>query len=107
MKILSILLQEPQGGGASTLIMFGLIIVIFYFFMIRPQTKKAKAAKNFRDSLTKGQRIVTIGGIHGKIEEVKDNQVVILTEGGGKLRIEKAAVSSEYTGTLENGGTAV
>lgn len=107
MKNLSILLQgNPEGSGMSTMIMFGLIIVIFYFFMIRPQTKKAKEAKNFRESLTKGQRIVTIGGIHGKIDEVKDNQVIITTEGGGKLRIEKAAVSSEYTGTLENGGTA-
>lgn len=104
MQNLTILLQAPEGGGGiQTFIMFGLIIVVFYFFMIRPQQKKTKEAKNFRESLAKGQRIVTIGGIHGKIEELKDNQVIITTEGGGKLRIEKAAISAEYSGQLENG----
>jgi preprotein translocase subunit YajC len=48
-------------------------------------------------------RIVTIGGIHGKIDEIKDTTVVITTEGGGKLRVEKAAISAEYTGQLEQG----
>lgn len=98
---LSILLQQEQGGSmATTLIMFGLIMVVFYFFMIRPQTKKAREANKFRTNLEKGQHIVTIGGIHGKIDEVKETTLIITTEGGGKLRIEKAAVSPEFSATL-------
>ena len=100
---LTILLQaNPEGGGAQTLIMFGLIILVFYFFMIRPQAKKAKEAKKFRENLEKGQRIVTIGGIHGRIEEVKDTTVIITTEAGGKLRIEKSAVSQEFTAGVKD-----
>lgn len=68
------------------------IIGIFYFFMIRPQAKKAKEAKKFRESLDKGTKIVTIGGIHGKVVEVLDTVVVIDT-GSSKLRIEKSAIS--------------
>lgn len=111
MNTFGILLQAPAAGGASagggdttaSIIMIGLMVIVFYFFMIRPQTKKAKEARKFRDSLDKGMRIVTIGGIHGKIDEIKDTTVVITTEGGGKLRVEKAAISAEYTGQLEQG----
>lgn len=112
MNTFGILLQAPAAGGAaagggssatSSFIMIGLMVIVFYFFMIRPQTKKAKEARKFRDSLDKGMRIVTIGGIHGKIDEIKETTVVITTEGGGKLRVEKAAISAEYTGQLEQG----
>jgi len=97
----SILLQGEQGGSMwTTLVMFGLIMVVFYFFMIRPQTKKAREANKFRNNLEKGQHIVTIGGIHGKIDEVKETTLIITTEGGGKLRIEKAAISPEFSATL-------
>ena len=58
---------DQKGGGATQLIFLGLIIVVFYFFMIRPQMKKTKEAKKFRESLKKGDKIVTIGGLHGKI----------------------------------------
>lgn len=83
-----------MGEGSSTisLLFWVAIIAIFYFFMIRPQAKKAKEAKKFRDSLTKGTQIVTIGGIHGRVLEVLDTVVVIDT-GSGKLRIEKSAIS--------------
>ena len=86
-----------EGGGFGTLIMFGLIFVVFYFFMIRPNQKKQKAAKAFRENLDKGDRIVTIGGIHGKVEAVKDATVTITTEDGSKLKIEKSAIASEFT----------
>ncbi|HYG49366.1 MAG TPA: preprotein translocase subunit YajC [Flavobacteriales bacterium] len=86
----------------STIIMFGLILVVFYFFMIRPQQKKMKDAKKFAESLEKGQRIITIGGIHGKIEEVRDTTVIISVEGGTKLKIEKSAISSDRTLTLNS-----
>jgi preprotein translocase subunit YajC len=87
-----------QQGGFASLIPMILIIGIFYFFMIRPQMKKAKEAKKFRESLSKGDKIVTIGGIHGKITDVAETTFIIETEGGAKLRIEKSAVSSGAPG---------
>jgi preprotein translocase subunit YajC len=87
-----------QQGGLASLIPMILIIVVFYFFMIRPQMKKTKEAKKFRESLGKGDKIITIGGIHGKITEVAETTFVIETEGGAKLRIEKTAVSSGALG---------
>jgi len=93
-----ILMTGGQGGKDSNPIMtflpLVLIIVVFYFFMIRPQVKKTKEAKKFREALKKGDKIVTIGGIHGKIIEVQDATFVIETEGLGRLKIEKAAVAS-------------
>jgi preprotein translocase subunit YajC len=97
----TLLLQaQGQGGGLSTLLMFGLIIMVMYFFMIRPQQKKQKELRKFRDSLEKGMRIITIGGIHGKIEEIKDSSVIISVEGGGKLRVERTAVSLDASSLL-------
>lgn len=83
-----------------TILMFGLIIGVMYFFMIRPQMKKQKDEKKFRESIDKGMRIVTIGGIHGKVEEVKDTTLIISVEGGGKLRIERSAVSMQFSGKI-------
>lgn len=81
------------------------IIAVFYFFMIRPQTKKAKEAKNFQSSLQKGDKIVTIAGIHGKIDKVEDNTIQLEVSPGSYLRIEKSAVSMEWSKQL-NSGTA-
>ena len=72
--------------------MIGVIIVVFYFFMIRPQQKKQKAEQKMRDSLAKGDRIVTIGGIHGKIVAVDDTTILIEVDNGVKLKMEKSAV---------------
>jgi preprotein translocase subunit YajC len=71
-----------------------LIVVVFYFFMIRPQVRKTKEAKKFREALKKGDKIVTIGGIHGKIIEAQETTFVIETEGLGRLKIEKSAIAS-------------
>lgn len=84
-------------GGGSNLIMLVIIIVIFYFFMIRPQTKKQKELKKFREGLAVGDKIVTMGGIHGKIIEVAESTIVIATE-SGKLRMDKSAVSNGADG---------
>lgn len=81
-----------EGTSYMSLLFWVAIIAIFYFFMIRPQAKKAKEAKKFRESLSKGTQVVTIGGIHGKVVEVLDTVVVIDT-GSSKLRIEKSAIS--------------
>lgn len=103
-NLLSILVMAPQGGagggsgnGMQLLLMIGMMVLVFYFFMIRPQTKKAKEAKTFREGLKKGDKVITIGGVHGKITEVGDTTFIIETEGGGKLKIEKTSVSSEST----------
>jgi preprotein translocase subunit YajC len=69
-----------------------LIMVVFYFFMIRPQMKKQKELKKFRENLAVGDKVVTIGGIHGKILELTDTTVLISSE-GSKIRLEKSAVS--------------
>ncbi len=81
-------------GGLGSIIPMILIVVVFYFFMIRPQMKKAKDAKKFREALKKGDKIITIGGIHAKITETAETTFLIETEGGGRLRIEKTAVAS-------------
>ena len=90
--------EGQEGGGSSwqMLIMMGLIFVVFYFFMIRPQQKKQKEAKHFRENLEKGDRVVTIGGVHGKVESVKESTLVISVEDGTKIKVEKSAVASEF-----------
>ncbi len=72
-----------------------LLIVVFYFFMIRPQLKTSKDQKKFRENIKVGDKIVTIGGIHGKISEVQDTTFMITVEGGVKLKIEKNAISMD------------
>lgn len=86
-----------ESNPITSFLLLILIAVVFYFFMIRPQTKKAKDTKKFREALNKGDKIVTIGGIHGKILEVKDTALIIETEGQGRLKVEKSAVSMEYS----------
>ncbi|MEN9994937.1 MAG: preprotein translocase subunit YajC [Bacteroidota bacterium] len=89
-----------MAGGANQLVMIVLMIGVFYFFMIRPQMKKQKELKKFREGLKPGDKIVTIGGIHGKILEISDATVLIQSE-GNKLRLEKSAVSSAMEDTLQ------
>ena len=87
-----VFLQEQGGGGLSMLIMMGGMFVIMYFFMIRPQMKKAKEAKKFQDSLEVGDKVMTLGGIHGKVVEIGETDIVIAID-QGRLRIEKAGIS--------------
>ena len=72
-------------GGVNQLVMIVLMIGVFYFFMIRPQMKKQKELKKFREGLKAGDKVVTIGGIHGKILEISEGTVLIQSE-GTKLR---------------------
>lgn len=89
-----------QGGGMSQIVMLLLIVVVFYFFMIRPQQKKQKEQKNFRANLAKGDRVVTIGGIHGVILEVNDSTVLLNSE-GSKIRFAKSAIAQNASEQLE------
>ncbi len=77
-----------------------LIIVVFYFFMIRPQMKKAKDHKKFVAEIKKGDKVITLSGIHGKIVDVNDTTFLIEVESGTKIRFEKSAVSLEASQAL-------
>jgi preprotein translocase subunit YajC len=85
------------GEGIMSFLPLVGIIVVFYFFMIRPQTKKAKEAKNFREALTKGDKVITIGGIHGKIVEVKDQYILLNIANGVDIKVTKSGVSPDLS----------
>lgn len=87
--------QEEGGGAWSGMIMILAMIVIFYFFMIRPQSKKQKALKKEREALKKGDKIVTAGGIHGRIKSVKEHQFMMEIAPGVVIEIDKASVFAE------------
>jgi preprotein translocase subunit YajC len=99
MNFLNILLfmsQEGQeSGGIMSFLPLILIVVVFYLFFIRPQMKKTKEQRKFREALKKGDKIVTIGGIHGKIAEVKETTMIIEVAPNIRLTIEKSAVAGE------------
>ncbi|MEZ4755447.1 MAG: preprotein translocase subunit YajC [Flavobacteriales bacterium] len=84
-------------------IMMGLLMVVFYFFMIRPQQKKSKEAKKFRESLQKGSKVVTIGGIHGRIVEVNDTNVLLEIDSNVRVRFEKSAIAMDSSMQLMEG----
>ena len=92
----------PGAGGAiGQIVPLVLIVVVFYFFMIRPQMKKAKDQKKYIEALKKGDKILTIGGIYGKIVEVREDATIIMeVEDGTKMKISKNAVSNDATATL-------
>jgi preprotein translocase subunit YajC len=95
--------QEGQkGGGYSSLIFLVLIIVVFYLFFIRPQMKRNKDQKKYRENLKNGDKVITIGGIHGKIVEVRETSFIIESEGGTRLKIEKSAVAMDQSAQLDN-----
>ena len=92
----SVLLQAAgPNAGIMQMVLLGGMIIVFYFFMIRPQSQKAKQAKEFQEKMQKGDKIVTIGGIHGKIADVQETTFLIEVEGGHKLKLEKSAVSMD------------
>ncbi len=98
-----LMMSGQEGQSPVTSIVFLLLIFgVFWLFMIRPQVKKQKAQQKFKESIGKGDKIVTIGGVHGKILEVQDTTFIIEVEGGNRLKIEKSAVSMESTQPLLN-----
>ena len=98
-----ILLQAPASGAGSnyTLFLLGGMILVFYFFMIRPQAKKAKDAKKFQENLQRGDKVVTIAGIHGSINKVNDDGTIsVEVNPGSYLKMERSAISIEWTQQL-------
>jgi preprotein translocase subunit YajC len=88
--------QGQSGGGIMSFLPLIAIVVVFYFFMIRPQMKKAKDQKKYIEALKKGDKILTIGGIYGKIVEVNEDATIMMeVEDGTKMKISKNAVSHD------------
>jgi preprotein translocase subunit YajC len=97
MNLLSILLQAaaPGAGGASgytSILMMVLIFVVFYFFMIRPQSKRQKEIKKQREAMKPGDKVVTSGGIHGKVKEIKDTTVIVEIAENVRIKVDKNSV---------------
>lgn len=97
MNLLSILLQAaaPAAGGASSysgILMMVLIFVVFYFFMIRPQSKRQKEIKKQREAMQVGDKVVTSGGIYGKVKEIKDTTVIVEIAENVRIKIDKNSV---------------
>lgn len=95
-----ILLQAAAGAGMTQYIPIALLVVVFYFFFIRPQQKKQKDQKTFSEGVAKGDQVVTIGGIHGKVLSVDDSTVTLEIDKGAKMKIEKSSISMENSKKL-------
>lgn len=99
--MINFILLQAEGAGSSGVLgqvfLFGSIILIMYFFMIRPQQKKQKDAKNFIAEVKKGDHVVTIGGIHGKVFSVEGDTILLELDKGFKIKVEKSAVSLEFS----------
>ncbi len=100
MNLMNVILMAPPAAGSNPnpvmqflpLILIG---IVFYFFMIRPQTKKMKDQKTFIENIKKGDKVVTIGGIHGKIADINEDTYLLEIENGVKMKIDKVSVSLE------------
>lgn len=89
----------PEGGGglASLFLPFLLVFIVFYFFIIRPQKKREDTRKTMIEAVKKGDRIVTIGGVHGTVTKVDEGSVLAQVDDNVKLRFEKNAISAVVT----------
>ena len=95
------LLSAPSGSDAnpltSMLLPMLVIFAIFYFFMIRPQVKRQKELTAFRNSLAKGDKVVTTGGIYGKVVEIKENAVIMQVDDNVNIKVDKAAIIKDMS----------
>jgi len=93
-----VLLQAAAGSSSgqmiSTLVTFGLVFVVFYFLIIRPQNKKQKEAKKMIEAVKKGDKIITIGGIHGMVHAVKETTVVVKVDDDCRIEFAKSAIAT-------------
>lgn len=99
-NLLNVLLMAQPAGGKGSIMDFLpllLIIVVFYFFMIRPQMKRQKDLRKYRESLDKGDKVITTGGVYGKIADVKDDVVILEVADNVRLRVAKSAVVRDTT----------
>ena len=94
----SIMLQAAGGGGLGSLLPLLLVIVVMYFFFFRPQIKRQKEEKKFQQEISKGMRVVTSSGIHGKILNIEDDTLIIESE-NSRLKIDRSAVNKQMSET--------
>lgn len=87
-----LLQQQAEGGGISGMLMIVAMIAIFYFFMIRPQSKKQKEIKKAREAMQNGDKVVTAGGIHGKIKDISEATVIMEVAPGVTIKVDKSSV---------------
>ncbi|MGE0090494.1 MAG: preprotein translocase subunit YajC [Bacteroidales bacterium] len=93
--LLNVLLMGQSAQGQNPyqgFIMLLLIVVVFYFFMIRPQMKRQKELRKYREALQKGDKVITTGGIYGKVDTIKDNYVIVEVDTNVRIRIDKSAI---------------
>jgi len=97
-----LLSTDPKSGGSVQLVMMGAIMLVFWLFMIRPQAKKAKQQKQFLNDIKKGDKVVTIAGIHGTVHRINDDTTTLQLEvnPGSYIKIEKSAISLEWSQAL-------
>lgn len=88
----AIILQAAGGAGSMNVIIILLFVVVFYFFMIRPQQKKQKEINKFRSELKTGDKVITAGGVYGKIKDINDNVVTLEIADNVKIRIDKSSI---------------
>ena len=99
--ILPLQAAPQQVSALPTILMFGAIILVMYLFMIRPQRKQQKELNEFRNSLKKGDKVVTVGGIYGEIVEVNEKTALIRVDGDVKLRVDKQGLVKDYSETAQ------
>lgn len=93
--------EGSKGGGGFQFVFLGLMILVFWMFMIRPQAKKAKVQKEFLANLQKGDKVVTIAGIHGTVNKINDDGTMLLEiNPGSYIKIERSAISMEWTANV-------
>ncbi len=88
---------QGSGSGMTMLLMLALIFVVMWLFMIRPQQKRQKELNNFRDSLKKGDKVVTVGGIYGTVLEVNGNKVMLEIDKDVKIKVDKASLVKDFS----------
>ena len=107
MTLATVLLQAsaPAGGSMggqwSSIIMMIAIVAIFYFFMIRPQAKRQKEIRKFREGLSIGDKVVTAGGIYGKIKELKENAVILEISEGVRIKVDNSSIYQTAADTTQ------
>lgn len=103
----TILLQAADAGAAgsgwSSMLMIVALIAIFYFFMIAPQQKKQKKINAFRDGLKNGDKVMTAGGIYGRIRDIKDSTVILEIADGVRIKIDKNSIYQSMQDVAEAG----
>ena len=88
---------QPTGGGWSMILMLALMFVIMYLFMIRPQRKQQKQLEEMRNSLKKGDKVITAGGIYGTVADIDGNTVLVKVDGEVKIRVDKSSINKDMT----------